>query len=131
LESALWSHLVQRAGGFAQDFASPLDLDFAQQSVRRHATESTGLGHIPGDIEGETYICGGDGMVLLLVPYLDGPFRNYFVEQAALHGFRRTGIPDLILFGEDPRNTVAVMVAQFKKGNVLVIGHWGVPLFQR
>jgi hypothetical protein len=93
--------------------------------------ELEGLNYIPGFKETpDNFVSKSDGVILLLVPKAMGPFRNFFAEQAALHGFRKTDIPDFILYGNDPENHVSVMAAEVSKGSVIVIGSWAIPLFK-
>jgi hypothetical protein len=90
--------------------------------------ELHGLHFIDGPIESWRAVCEEPGVLFLLVPYADGPRRNFHIQQAAAQGFRLTGIPDFILFGTEEKNRVAVMAADVKAGAHIIVGHWAVML---
>ncbi len=92
--------------------------------------ELEGLAMRPGEIETTVFVCEEPGVVFLLVPEADGPYRNYFVERAAEQGFRLTGLPDVSISTGDGKINTRVMAREVGPPRVWAFGFWGIALFR-
>ena len=90
--------------------------------------ELTGFNYCQVDIQDSFCICDRQGVVYLLVPDPDGPYRDCYYEYIVSKGFTAAGVKPFILFGDDTRNKVRVIKKNMKPGDNVALGSWAVPI---